>query len=293
MYWRFSEADVFVDKAFPLRVDRACLGSTGFGVHSHEFLELVVISGGCGVHIAQGRSYPVSAGDVFVLQGHLTHGFQVEASLELANVMMGLARLPLPLHYLRGLPGYHALFILEPIYRQKHQFGSHLSLDSKELSEVMSIILELELELSLKRPGWEAVAVSQLTQLIVLLSRRYTSCSQVFTRSLVNIGSVMTALEVEYERQWTLTELARMACLSVNQLLRAFRMATGNTPIEYLTRTRVQKAAGMLGSSDGTITEIAICVGFSDSSYFCRRFKQVMGLTPGEYRRRLNPEKAV
>jgi len=73
--------------------------------------------------------------------------------------------------------------------------------------------------------------------------------------------------------------------MSRSNLMRVFRKATGQTPIEYLLRLRIQKAMELLRNSSLSITEIALEVGFNDSNYFTRQFRRVLGETPRSFRR--------
>src|SRR5438105_2291615 len=89
-----------------------------FAEHSHEFSELVVILEGVGIHIDGNEAYPLTAGDVFVLNGNAVHGFRDAQGLQLCNIMYDPEDLLLAHGDLRRLPGYHALFSLEPFYRR-------------------------------------------------------------------------------------------------------------------------------------------------------------------------------
>jgi AraC-like DNA-binding protein len=66
--------------------------------------------------------------------------------------------------------------------------------------------------------------------------------------------------------------------------MRVFRKATGQTPIEYLVRLRIQKAMELLRTTDRTITEIAMDVGFNDSNYFARQFRRLTDRSPRAFR---------
>ena len=71
-----------------------------------------------------------------------------------------------------------------------------------------------------------------------------------------------------------------------SNLMRVFRKATGQTPIEYLVRLRIQRAMDMLRNTDLTVTEIALEVGFNDSNYFTRQFRRILGESPRSFRQR-------
>ena len=72
--------------------------------------------------------------------------------------------------------------------------------------------------------------------------------------------------------------------LSESECLRCFRSSIGMPPIQYVKRYRVQKAAELLTSTDQKIAEIGAQCGFQDTSYFTRTFREIKGVTPGEYR---------
>ena len=64
-----------------------------------------------------------------------------------------------------------------------------------------------------------------------------------------------------------------------------FKEATGYSPIDYLIRIRLHKAAEMLVSTSSTISEISPECGFADSNYLTRQFRKVYKVSPREFRR--------
>lgn len=97
--------------------------------------------------------------------------------------------------------------------------------------------------------------------------------------------SALYYLEHEYYRKIRLDEMAADLETSRTKLIQVFRTEYGITPIEYLNRFRMQKAAFLLGSSDKNIQEISQIVGIGDANYFVKMFRRQYGKTPGEYRR--------
>jgi AraC-like DNA-binding protein len=227
---------------------------------------------------------PISAGDVFLLQGRQRHFFHDRKHLELVNVMYDSQLVSLPESDLRRMPGYCAMFLLEPTYRKQHRFASRLHLKRVQLAKVLAIADEMEGECKEQNPGFEVVLRAKLQELIAYLSRIYTQGNSTETQALLRVGEVIGAMEQKFSHDWNLTELAAIAHMSKNNLLKVFRKATSQTPIDYLMRLRIQRAMEMLQKSDHTITEIAFAVGFNDSNYFTRQFRKVNGLTPRQFR---------
>ena len=65
---------------------------------------------------------------------------------------------------------------------------------------------------------------------------------------------------------------------------RGFKQSAGVTPHHYLTRMRVERAQDMLARTDLSLSEIASPLGFSDQSHLTRHFRQMLGITPGQFR---------
>src|SRR5947209_5099018 len=81
----------------------------------------------------------------------------------------------------------------------------------------------------------------------------------------------------------TLDDLATVACLSPNHLLRTFADAFSQTPHQYITRRRLERAQRLLETTDLPITDICLTVGFHSLGSFTSLFRRRVGRTPGEY----------
>ncbi|WP_443060166.1 helix-turn-helix transcriptional regulator [Streptomyces sp. NBC_00444] len=91
------------------------------------------------------------------------------------------------------------------------------------------------------------------------------------------------------DRDWAepsldLDAVAAHAGYSRYHFIRAFKAAYGETPGQYLTHRRIERAEDLLRTADLTVTEICHLVGFSSLGTFSTRFKARTGLTPSEYR---------
>lgn len=255
--------------------------------HSHDFCELVIVTQGSATQVLEGDSFQVSTGDIFILQGQQKHYFCNRNQLEIINIMYDPEQLGLPESKLRSMAGYCALFMLEPNYRQQHRFASHLHLKPLSLGHVEQLTETMEDEWKSSLPGRETLLKAKLLELIVYLSRAYTTVETVEAHALLRIGNVIGALEQNFAKDWTVEELLEIACMSRSSLMRTFRKATGQSPIEYLVRLRIKKAMKLLRTTNLSITEIAMQVGFHDSNYFTRQFKQANNVSPSQYRKRI------
>lgn len=252
--------------------------------HSHDFSELSIVTQGRAIQCLEGMDLPITAGDVFLLQGRQRHYFHHRENLTMLNVMYDPEQLNLPENELRRMPGYCAMFLLEPTYRKQHRFASRLHLDRLQLAHTQSICDEMYRECNGDTPGRRVILTAKLLELIAYLSRAYIEGKSTETHALLRVGKIIGAMENDYCKEWKLDELADLAHMSKSNLLIVFRKATGQTPIEYLMRLRIQRAMEMLHSTNSAITEVAFAVGYNDSNYFTRQFKKVTGKTPRQHR---------
>lgn len=91
-------------------------------------------------------------------------------------------------------------------------------------------------------------------------------------------------MKANLQKPCTLSELARAVHLSPVYFHSLFKSATGETPLAYLTRLRIEKAEVMLLTGDLSPAEIAEMCGFSSETYFSAVFKKSTGCTPRQYR---------
>ena len=97
-------------------------------------------------------------------------------------------------------------------------------------------------------------------------------------------------MEEHFSRALSLRELSTFSHMSESGFRHRFRELTGLSPMDYLIRLRLRRAALLLFHDDHQITEIALETGFYDGNYFARKFRQVFGCSPRDFRRRCQTE---
>ena len=91
-------------------------------------------------------------------------------------------------------------------------------------------------------------------------------------------------VERNYHRQDLYTpDLAQMSGIGETYYRNIFIAVFGMPPTKYIQQYRVEKAKELLVTSSRSVEEIAVAVGFANSSYFCKVFKSVTGLTPSDF----------
>jgi len=93
-------------------------------------------------------------------------------------------------------------------------------------------------------------------------------------------------IDEHYAENFTMDELAKIACVSPSYLSRLYGRHLGTSPMQYRNAMRVEKAKHLLLVKQASVEEIADILGFSDTKYFSQLFKSLTAMTPTQFRRK-------
>ena len=140
-------------------------------------------------------------------------------------------------------------------------------------------------------PGGSTVASRVCDALFVYVIRsvlaKLPDARASWLRALVTpkIGDALRLIHAEPAKEWTVAELAQKVAMSRSAFAERFAAVVGDSPMQYLMKWRVQKAASLLRTGDAGIAEVASRVGYQSEVAFAKAFKRAMGTSPGAYRR--------
>ncbi|HLU21241.1 MAG TPA: helix-turn-helix domain-containing protein [Bacillaceae bacterium] len=130
--------------------------------------------------------------------------------------------------------------------------------------------------------------LNDLHQIILLLARE--NWNNVFYNYDPRITEVMDVMKHRFAENLSVQELASYAALSESRFANLFKQQVGDTVISTLIKIRMQRAILLLKHTNKQISEIAHEVGFENPFYFTRKFKQLHGISPSEYRNQFREE---
>ena len=103
------------------------------------------------------------------------------------------------------------------------------------------------------------------------------------SRNVLKLKTVFELMESRLDNPPTLRELSASIGMSPKYFCRFFKLATHQTPMEYLGYYRIEQACLEMATTDKNVTEIALDLGYSELNYFIRCFKKHKGVTPKKY----------
>jgi AraC-like DNA-binding protein len=190
--------------------------------------------------------------------------------------------------YSLGSPSNDYFFLL-PFYAN-YGLKAPVVREGPSLREIHGIIARL-VQRYLDRTSYFEVGCKALfLELLYCITRQFRDAEglrseMVFqTARMARLAPVLEFVEGNYPQLITLKEAASLAKMSVPQFVRLFKRVAGMSFVSYLTHVRLSHSLRLLKESSLTIAEVACEVGFSDQSYFDRRFKEAFGQTPRDFR---------
>jgi AraC family transcriptional regulator len=92
-------------------------------------------------------------------------------------------------------------------------------------------------------------------------------------------------IEANLASKMDIDELANVVALSRSHFSRAFKHSVGLSPMEYVVVRRVERAKAMISGTTEPLALVALACGFADQAHLNRRFRDIVGISPGRWRR--------
>jgi YesN/AraC family two-component response regulator len=116
-----------------------------------------------------------------------------------------------------------------------------------------------------------------------LLIKKYREAEE-FSNNKKYLQSAVDYIKENYIRDLGLNEVAEKVQLSPTYFSKIFKEGLNITFIDYINFLRIEKSKELIKSSEITMTEVALKVGYNNDQSFTRYFKKYEGITPGQYR---------
>ena len=286
--FRFYELEI-VSYSLPLAVFRWDTYVRSDDYHRHcDFYELVLVyKGSARNDSGTGTLETVTVGNVFLLPPGSIHRYQAIHEFAHFNILFRPELLNQIRFDVETLPGFQALFRNFGAAGNPTAISPFLFLSEAEITDVMMLLENCRRELERQEPGFQSAAVASFLHALTGICRKARLQGGRGEENSFRISRVVEQLNSRYSEEFSVPRMAKLAGMSVSNFRHRFSEVMGVSPVEYLTRLRLKMAAPLFMMPEN-ITSIAFRVGFEDSNYFARQFRKYAGLTPTEFRNRLN-----
>jgi AraC-like DNA-binding protein/mannose-6-phosphate isomerase-like protein (cupin superfamily) len=255
-----------------------------FPEHKHNYIEIMYVCQGKITHIVDGKEVVMETGDILMMNQHVRHCVQKAGKDDIGiNFIARPAFFDIPLSML-GKNNLLAQFLVDTL--RKHTSISqylHFRLrQNRAIDNMMENIVE-----SILRNDGRDYNLNQITMGLIFLHllNHMDKLDLEFSQDYRDV-LVHTALQYinDCYSEANLSQLAEELHQSLSTLSRLIKQNTGFTFQELVQKKKFEKAVTLLLDTNLPISEIVAAVGYENSSYFYRKFREKYQVSPKEYR---------
>jgi len=249
--------------------------------HFHNYMEMLYITYGKAIVYVNNKFFEFSEGDFIIINSNDLH-YITSVDLPEFLVLQFKSSMINPDF---ELP-FEAKYFL-PFLKKELIFTKDVKLQHGNTLE--NLMCEIVADFKEKFPGYELNIKANIYKIFSWLIKndyiKFPNINGLDPSSVSKISALLDHICCNFDEELTIETASKMVYMSYHHFCRIFKKVTGKTFIQYLNFVRLRESEKLLILSDKSISEIAICVGFSNTSYFTRIFKKEKGIPPLFYRK--------
>jgi len=256
-------------------------------MHSLDVVLLSFIVRGRGRHIIGDDSFVETGASLAVTHYGQQHDILTDRrGMDVINVYIDLQNHPLPALPRELQPVLPLLLPLHPNFQ--HRLNRIVRLQFDDPQPLVALLFAIRKEIEAREPGCREVVPMLFKHFLILCCRHAMRAGFTAVEPAPHphrlLEELRSYLDQHYLGPHTLESLAKRIRFSRTSLCRAFKAYTGKRVFDYLIERRIQAAMMSLRGGNEKVLGVALECGFNDLSYFNRKFKQLVGVTPSQYR---------
>lgn len=255
--------------------------------HWHSELEIIFIEEGMFEITVEGKVYTGKKGDIYFFNAGQLHQIYADQPDSTYHSMVFSTNILMPKN----------ASLIEEAYMDgengKWNFPVCILTSHKDYVKISNCIENIFSYHKKKGAAWQLKILSYLYELFAIFIERGLFVSKIsYEHKVPSITTIRTKkllayIEEHYMEKITIEEAANMMHLTPKYFCSYFHQNFYMSFVTYLNRYRIHKACILLQTTTLPMIEIALSTGFSNAGYFTRKFKEIEGYSPSEYRKKL------
>ncbi len=241
--------------------------------HYHEFYEIYYLESGERYHFMDEELYKLTAGQFIIFKPYQLHHSYGEQNMPFSRILIYFNEDSIEVEEIRKI-----MDDMVGVY----QFSSDKNAEFYQL--LTTLLKEQEERIEFYMSNMKSL----LNQILVLLVRSKLAKRDVYSDN--RITRIISYIHQNYRKKISTEDLAKEFFISKWHLCREFKNYMHITIIQYINYTRITEAQKLLLEGTKSITEISSEVGFDSMTHFERVFKQIVGITPTQFKTRKSRE---
>lgn len=252
--------------------------------HVHNACEIIFVEEGGGVYHINGEPYMIEERSVLIIGGTDPHS---RIFTKTPCIRYGLTILPSFLHMLPIINSYMNVFRTQ----SPKDAEKLVSIDEDIFQRLIQLVLLLHEETQDNGDGRGDMVYALLLEMTIILKRLLFLEKQEVSGTYKMMSDIKNYIDLHYAEELSLKELSSSFYLQPNTISKNFGKIFGKNVNNYINSVRVANAVRFLEEEEISITELADRVGYSSVNTFLRQFREKMGVSPLQYKKRFEQSK--
>ncbi len=246
-----------------------------FVAHHHREVEIISLKSGSAEFTVDSESFILSPGDTLVIPPYAVHRGKIDPDTAYNCVCFDLSLLWD--ERLRNDLENGELTVLSPIYANTS--------DAKDLALHVESAMTAFIE---KYRGWEMEVIGRMSLVFAAVCRcEILAKSEHRQKETIFCKKVIDYVLSHYSEPITSATAAAALYINNSYFCRLFKKNFECNFSDFVNQYRIERAKVLLNNNDLSVSEVAIETGFNSFSYFCKIFKSTVGISPSDFRKRL------
>ena len=254
-------------------------------IHWHEEFEFTIIRSGSANFKIDLNSYNVEEGDIIFIKSHVLHSIN-----QLPSTNMQWSTMVFNINMLNSASTDGCLLkYLAPIINNIHELPLIIKKDCLGYSEILTTMNNIFNCYNEKSIAYELELKSLLFKLFSLfykynLVKKCDERKVIASNTTDKLKTILNYINEHYNENISIKDLSSICDYSEYHFMRFFKKYIGMSCIQYINNLRLDNASKLLTTTNKTIMEISLDVGFENLSYFNKLFKRKYNMTPKAFR---------
>ncbi|HEY8891160.1 MAG TPA: AraC family transcriptional regulator [Clostridium sp.] len=259
-----------------------------FDKHKHDYLEMMFVYSGSIKQEIEGEKLVINKGEILLLDMNVEHSIEMASVNDIAiNVLIKKEFFDWVFMSQIADNDLISNFIVEAIYG-KNEFKQYIHFKTSENDKVCNFMIQILMEYYDKKNGMETAIRAYIMLLFNELLRdykKYLSSEMVSKIESTISTEILNYINSNY-KDITLKGMADHFSYNPDYIGKLVKKIIGKTLTELVKEKKIKQAEYLLQNTKMTVIDVITEIGYSNVSYFYRQFKEQVGITPDEYRRK-------
>ena len=259
-----------------------------FDKHKHDYLEMVFVYSGKIKQEIEGEKLVIEKGEILLLDMNVEHSIDA-ASVDDIAINVLIKKEFFDWIFMSQIADNDLIsnFIIEAIYG-KNKFKQYIHFKTSQNDKVFNFMIQILMEYYDKKNGMETSIRAYIMLLFNELLRDYKNnlSSEIVSKIDITISTeILNYINSNY-KDITLKSMADHFSYNPDYIGKLVKKTIGKTLTELVKEKKIKQAEYLLSNTKMSIVNVITEIGYSNVSYFYRQFKEQVGVTPDEYRKK-------